>query len=301
MKAIVWTIIFFTLMTIEIQAQSDLLFNNYQINAIARNPAAIESNGLINAYLGAHQQWIGFEDAPNMQWGQVSTFFDKHNMGVSLNISNQSEGVALTQNVKLGYAYHVNFKAGHQLHLGIGAGIYFRKLDYSKLRFGEEEQDIPVSDQNTIRPDFDFGFEYLFGQFKAGVSANHITVFNKNATLYKIPLQTQAYMQYQWEVSNDISLTPGAGYFSSGTISAFGLSADFAYKQLFGFGLEYRNGQSFIFRAGLHLTELVEIRYAYDMGAGTFAKYQTGIHEVVLIGRFNKHSTTLNSPRFIDN
>ncbi len=37
-----------------LMAQSDLLFNNYNINSIVRNPAAIENNGAINAYLGAH-------------------------------------------------------------------------------------------------------------------------------------------------------------------------------------------------------------------------------------------------------
>lgn len=282
-------------------AQSDLLFNNHQINAIARNPAAIEENGMINAYLGIHQQWMGFEDAPYMQWVGVSSFFDRYNMGVNLNITNQSEGVATTQNIKVGYTYHVHISGLHRLFFGVGAGFYFRRLDYSKLRFDDDETNVPLTDENVIRPDFDFGFEYLFGSFKFGAAANHVTVFNSKATLEKIPWQTQAYANYKAEVGEDFQLIPEISYFRSSRIAAYGISLDMQYRSVFGFGMAYRTGQSIIFRASVFLSNRFELRYAYDMGAGKFATYHSGIHEVVLIGRFNKRSSSLNSPRFLDN
>ena len=287
--------------TLQMTAQSDLLFNNHQINTIARNPAAIENNGFINAYLGAHQQWIGFEDAPNMQWGHVSTFFDKQNMGVSLNVSNQSAGVALTQHIKLGYAYHVLFKGGHQLSLGIGAGVYFRRIDYSMLTFEEDEPELPVSDRLYVRPDFDFGFEYRYQQFTAGAAVNHMTVFNSRSTLVKIPIQAQYYLRYDWNAAPDLIITPGLGYFNSGTISTVSLSADLDYRQLFSVGVNYRTTQSIIIRAGVALNEVFEVRYAYDMGTGKFATYHTGIHEFVIVARLRKRNAALSSPRFIDN
>jgi len=298
-----WFMLWFILLGLPFTAksQSDLLFNNQQINSIARNPAAIDQNGLINAYLGAHQQWIGFEDAPNMQWASVSTYFDRYNMGVSLNVFNQSEGVALTQNIKLGYAYNVRINTQNNLSLGIGAGVYFRRLDYSKLHFAEEETDIPLYDQNVIRPDFDFGLEYNYKNLKLGLAANHITVFNSSATLQKIPIQTQAYINYQLRVGENMLLVPEVNYFMSSRISTVGFSMDFQYRSIFSAGMEYRTGQSFILRAGLHLSDKIELRYAYDMGSGSFATYHSGIHEVVIIGRFSKRSSGLNSPRFLDN
>jgi type IX secretion system PorP/SprF family membrane protein len=302
MNALRSLILFFLLTLLaSVKGQSDLLFNNFNINSIAHNPAAIENNGLVNCYLGAHQQWIGFQDAPNMQWVHVSTFFDRQNMGVSLNVSNQSEGVALTQNIKLGYAYHVLFKGGHQLSLGLGAGVYFRRIDYSKLHFAEEEQGIPVSTENILRPDFDFGFEYHYHQLTAGAVATHITVANKNASLAKIPIQNHFYIRYSLDAGKEITLVPGLGYFASGKISTLSLEADMEYRKLFQVGVSYRTQQSLIIRAGILLSEVWEIKYAYDLGAGSFATYHTGIHEFVVVARFARRNSALNSPRFIDN
>ena len=281
-------------------AQSDLLFSNYNINAVAFNPAAIENNNSLNAYLGLRQQWIGWEDAPNMQWLNISTFFDKTNMGVSLSINNQNVGAELTQNIKLGYSYRLYIAGGHQLNFGIAAGVYFRKLDFSKLTFEEEEENIPISDERQTSADFDFGFEYSFKKFTVGISSNHITTTNKKATVFKIPIQNHLYARYLIDASDEIRIIPGIAYHRSGSINLFDISADMFYKNIFNLGFNYRAGTSFILRAGVRLTNVFEINYAYDLGAGKFRNYNSGSHEIILIGRFSKKSKSLNSPRFMD-
>lgn len=280
--------------------QSDLLFSNYGINAVAFNPAAIENNNSLNAYFGLKQQWIGWEDAPNMQWLNASTFFDKSNMGVSLNINNQSIGAEITQNVKLGYSYRIYFANGHQLSLGLAAGVYFRKLDFSKLVFEEEEENIPLADESQISADFDFGFEYSFKNLIVGISSNHITTSNAKATILKIPIQSHIYLRYLVDVGDDIILIPGLAYHRGGSIDLFDISADMQYKDIFSVGLKYRTATSFIIRAGIRLNNTFEIKYAYDLGAGKFRNYNSGSHEIILIGRFARKSKNLNSPRFID-
>lgn len=280
--------------------QSDLLFNNYNINAIARNPASIENNGTVNAYLGMHQQWIGFEDAPNMQWVHVSNFFDKLNMGISLNIVNQSIGASVTQNIKVGYTYHLHFNGGHKISLGLGAGVYFRRFDFSKLRFDEEDPNVPLSAETELKPDFDFGAEYNFKNFVFGLASNHITVSKKNATVFKLPLQNHIYAGYVINISTGVSVIPQIDFFNSGTISTLGVSADFFLHDVFSMGLGYRSGTSFIIRAGVKISSVFNLQYAYDLGAGSFASYNSGVHEVILIARFKKRNVSYNSPRFID-
>jgi len=287
-------------LAIQVLPQSDLLFSNYNINSLARNPAAIENNDAINTYLGIHQQWVGFEDAPNMQWAHASTFFDKLNMGVSLNIVNQSIGASLTQNIKAGYAYHIHIKGGHQLSLGLGVGIYFRRFDFSKLRFDEDETNIPLSSESELKPDFDFGAEYHFKDFTFGLVANHITVSNNKATVYKVPLQNHIYASYVISVKTGISLVPRLDFFNSGTITSFGVSTDFFLHDVFNAGIGYRSGMSLIIRAGAKISPVFQLQYAYDMGAGDLASYNSGIHEVILIARFRKKASSYNSPRFID-
>lgn len=281
-------------------AQSDLLFSNYNINTVAFNPASIENNNSLNAYAGMRQQWIGWDDAPNMQWLNASTFFDKSNMGISLNINNQSVGAELTQNIKLGYSYRLYFAGNHQLSFGIAGGIYFRKLDFSKLQFEEDEDNIPLSDERQLKGDFDFGFEYSYKQLTVGMSSNHITTTNKTATVFKIPIQSHIYARYLIETGSDIKIVPGIAFHRSGSINLFDFSADMMYKDIFSAGLNYRTSTSFIIRAGVRLTEVFEINYAYDLGAGKFRNYNSGTHEIILIGRFARKSKSLNSPRFLD-
>jgi len=286
--------------SLQMQAQTDLVFSNYDINAVAFNPASMESNKSINAYMGLRQQWIGWEDAPNMQWLHASSFFDKPSMGVSLNINNQSTGAELTQNIKIGYMYRLHISGGHQLSFGLAGGLYFRKLDYSKLRFEEDEENIPVSDESYISADFDFGFEYSYSNLIIGISSNHITTSNKKATIFKIPIQNHMYAKYLVDVGSGILLVPGLAYHRSGSLNIFDISADMKYKDIFGVGFNYRPSTSFIFRAGIRLSNVFELRYAYDLGAGRFKNYNSGSHEIILIGRFSRKSKNLNSPRFLD-
>lgn len=300
MRILKYILLFLFIPTGMIYAQSDLLFSNYNINSIARNPAAIENNGFINAYLGAHQQWIGFDDAPNMQWVQVSNFFEGLNMGLSLNIMNQSVGAAVTQNIKLGYNYQLYFKGGHRLSLGLGAGVYFRRLDFSKLVFEEEDQSIPVTDERKTLPDFDFGAEYYYQNLTVGFASNHITIFNSNATLFKIPLQNHIYIDYQIKLSPEFIMTPRFDFFNSNSITSIGGSLDLNYDDKINAGIAYRHLTSLILRAGVKLGRSFYLNYAYDMGAGSFSSYNSGVHEIIIIGRFGKKNQSYNSPRFID-
>ncbi|PLX11732.1 MAG: hypothetical protein C0598_07475 [Marinilabiliales bacterium] len=283
-----------------VNAQSDLLFNNSNINEMAFNPASIENNNSLNAYFGVHQQWIGWEDAPNMQWLYASTFFDKSNMGVSLNINNQSIGSEITQNVKLGYSYKLYISGGHQINFGLAAGLYFRKLDFSKLHFEEDEESIPLSDERQIYADFDFGFEYFYKNLKVGISSNHITVNNKNATIFKIPIQNHFYAKYNIEAVTDLRIIPGIAYHRNATLDVYEFSTDIQFKNMFNVGMAYRVSTSLILRAGIRLSDVFELQYAYDLGAGKFRSYHSGSHEIILRGRFLRKSKSLNSPRFMD-
>jgi len=283
-----------------VEAQSDLLFNNFGINTQAFNPASIENNNSLNAYFGVHQQWIGWEDAPNMQWLHASTFFDRTNMGVSLNINNQSVGAELTQNIKLGYSYRLYLNGGHQLNFGLAGGLYFRKLDFTKLHFEEDEQSIPLSDERQTFADFDFGFEYVYNSLKMGISSNHITVNNKHATIFKIPIQNHIYALYTFDVGNDIIISPGLAYHRNASINIYEVSADMQYKQIFNAGIVYRQATSIILRAGIRISDVFDIYYAYDLGAGKFRNYNSGSHEIIIKGKFLRKSRNLNSPRFMD-
>ena len=294
---LLWAVL---LIAIEGVAQSDLIYSNLKLNRFAYNPAAIENNGAINARLAVRQQWIGFPDAPSIQFLNVSDFFAKANMGASFSISNQTAGAEKQQLVKAGYTYQVYFKGGHRLCFGVGAGMLFRKMDYSKMHYLVDEEGIPVSDERKILPDFEFGFEYGYKGLRIGLSANHITTPDKKATLFKIPIQNHLYTSYLFVLNEDLSLEPGIAYHRGGPVNIFDFSTDIYIRNKINVGIKYRTSTSFIIRAGIRLGSVFELDYAYDLGAGSFLNYNTGSHEILLIGRFRKKTTILNTPRFID-
>ncbi len=294
------TAIILSFVALSLNAQSDLVFSNAGMNRYAYNPAAIQNNNAVNLRLDARKQWVGFPNAPAVQFLNVSDFFDRANMGLSLSISNQTAGAEKQQLVKAGYAYSIYFKGGHTLALGAGAGLLFRKLDFSKLHFEEDEEGIPVSDERKLLPDFEFGLEYHYKGLTAGVASNHITTSDKKATVYKVPIQNHVYLSYFFLMSPELSVEPGMAYHRGGPVNTFDFYTDFYIRDKINVGIKYRTSVSFIIRAGIKINNAFEIDYAYDLGAGSLRNYNSGSHEIMLIGRFRKKTTILNTPRFID-
>jgi len=89
-------------------------------------------------------------------------------------------------------------------------------------------------------------------------------------------------------------------YHRGGPVSTFDFYTDIYIKDKISAGLKYRTSTSFIIRAGIKISNTFEIDYAYDMGAGSMLNYNSGSHEILLIARFSKKSSILNTPRFID-
>ncbi len=279
-------------------AQSDLLYSNLNVNAQAFNPAAIEDNQSINARILMRQQWVGFDDAPSSQWLNLSHFFNKFNSGLGINVFNQSAGAEKTQVLKLNYTYKFYVAQDHRLAFGMGAGVYFRKLDFSKLTFEESEEHIPVSDDRQTFADFDFGVEYTFKKLTIGLSSNHLTTSNNNATLFKIPIHNHLYASYYVSIMDQLDFIPGVAYHRSAGINIFDVSADFIIMDRINVGMNYRLESAFIIRAGIQLNSIFEIHYAYDLGAGELRNYNSGSHEFMVIARFKKKQAAHHSPRF---
>lgn len=282
-------------------AQTDLLYSSMQMNRFAFNPAAIQNNGSINFRLDGRRQWIGFPDAPQALILHVSNFFDRKQMGVTATVYSQRTGAEQQQLLRAGYAYALTLSKGHELVFGLSAAVLFRKLDFSKLTFEQDEQGIPLSDERQIRPDFDLGMEYHHGGFIAGIAANHITAGLSKSAILNIPIHLHAYVQYFYPLNAEISLQTGMAWHQSGTVKVFDISADAFLRNTVKVGLVYRSSTSFILRAGIQLNPDLEVHYAYDLGAGSFIRYNTGSHELMLIWRLHKKASVLNSPRFIDN
>ncbi len=283
-----------------LMAQSDLLFSNPGINPGTYNPASINSNGMINLHLLARQQWIGFPDAPSLQRIGAEHFFEDQSMGIKFNLMNLVAGKEITRQLNLSYAYRVNFSEQMTLHLGLSAGFYNRLMKYSELIFYDGSEPLINEDESFLRPDFEFGAEFNWKYFTAGLAANHITTPARKATNFKIPVHNHFYIGYRLIVSDETALQTNLSWHRQGTISQFQLYANLLFGNIFQAGMGLRTNDALIIHTGLNINEFFGIMYSYDLGITRFSNYNSGTHEFMLLLRLNKHNPTYLSPRFMD-
>jgi len=280
-------------------AQTDLLFSLHGMNQKVFNPAAMDDNGRVNLELMARQQWIGFPDAPAVQYLSADMFMDEQPMGLKLSFLNQTAGKEITRQLSLAYAYQVRLLNELDLRFGLGAGFYQRQVLYSELIFDEGNEPLIKPDESIIKPDFSFGLELYWNAFTLGLAANHITTPNRKATIFKIPLHNHFYLTHQLVLNEQSRLLSEMSWHQQGRINRMQLGAVIEAGILEA-GLAYRHQDALIIRAGIALSETIKLRYAYDLGISKIANYNSGTHEISLRFGFPKKSGTFLSPRFLD-
>ena len=281
------------------KAQTDLLFSLHGMNQKVFNPAAMDDNGRINLKMMARQQWIGFPDAPAVQFLSADMFMDEQPMGLKLSFLNQTAGKEITQQLSLAYVYQVRLSNEIELRFGLGAGFYQRKILFSELIFEEGNEPLIKPDESVFKPDFSFGAELYWNAFTFGVAANHITTPNRKATIFKIPLHNHLYLTHQLTLNEQSRLLTEISWHQQGSINRMQLGAVIEAGILEA-GLAYRHLDALIIRAGISLSESIKLRYAYDLGISKIANYNSGTHEISLQFGFPKKSGTYLSPRFLD-
>jgi type IX secretion system PorP/SprF family membrane protein len=291
--------VFQLLIFFEAKTQTDLLFSLHGMNQKVFNPATMDDNGRINLEMMARQQWIGFPDAPAVQYLSVDMFMDEQPMGLKLSFLNQTAGKEITRQLNLAYAYQVRISNEIELRFGLSAGFYQRQLLYSDLIFEEGNEPLIKPDESVIKPDFSFGAELYWNNFTLGMAANHITTPNRKATIFRIPIHNHLYLNHQISLNPQSKFLTEISWHQQGTINRMQLGA-LIETGILEAGLAYRHQDAIIIRAGIAISEKIKLHYSYDLGISKIANYNSGTHEIGLQFGFPKKSGTYLSPRFLD-
>ncbi|MDA3944485.1 MAG: PorP/SprF family type IX secretion system membrane protein [Bacteroidetes bacterium] len=280
-------------------AQTDMLFSQHGMNQRVFNPAAIIDNGMLNMELMGRQQWIGFPDAPSVQYVGADLFMEQQPMGLKFGFLNQIAGKEITRQLGVSYAYQVRFSQVLSAQFGLSAGFYQRQVRFSELIFEEGNEPLIKPDESVLKPDFSFGFELYWKAFTLGMAANHVTTPHRKATIFKIPIHNHFYLMHRFILENEIQFFSGISWHQQGSINRFQLDVQFNFGQ-WEAGLAYRNQDALILKAGIALSANIRMNYAYDFGISKIANYNSGTHEISLQFNFARRSGTYLSPRFLD-
>ena len=287
------------LFSMPVMSQTDLIFSQHGMSQKLFNPAAISDNGMLNLDLMARQQWIGFPDAPSVQFVGAELFMDEQPMGLKFGFINQTAGKEITRQLALSYAYQVRFTQDLFAQFGLSAGFYQRRMLFSQLTFEQGNEPVIKPDESVLKPDFSFGFEVFWKSFTLGMAANHLTTPNRKATIFKIPLHNHFYLTYRYQLDQDISLVSGVFWHQQGSLSRLQLDMQFDFGS-WEAGLAYRHLDAVIFKAGVKLSEYIRLNYAYDLGISKIANYNSGTHEISLQFGIPRKGGAFISPRFLD-
>lgn len=292
------------------------VFNNYLLN-----PAISGIENYADVKAGFRKQWAGIEGAPQTSfltahwnlgggylWRNALSLPDKGDDPMSRNYmqnytsSPAHHGMGVTAvydetgplsrlDASLTYAYHLQLSNTFNLSVGIAAGISRIALDTNALHFEDQINERAVSNQllSQLKPDLGFGLWLYSGRLFAGASVQQVLSQKLSFTSdpnynsgKEVPhfFVTAGYRMY---IDDVISATPSIMFKQvSPTPASIDVNLKMAFKDRFWVGGSYRKDDSFSALAGINISKLINLTYAYDFTTSGLNQVSNGSHEIVL-------------------
>ncbi|HEX4887885.1 MAG TPA: PorP/SprF family type IX secretion system membrane protein, partial [Luteibaculaceae bacterium] len=241
--------------------------------------------------------------------------------GVGLQVLNDraGEGTLTLTRVTAQYAYQINLSRSFAIRAGAEVGYFERKLDWSKLTFGDQIDDrrgFIYSTQDNPRGGRASGVDFAGGlmgyseKVYMGVAFHHLTEPNESLIIgaSKLPIKFTAHAGAKLKLRDSKYGSAGSSFISPNIM--YQQQADF--KQLF-FGLYgtkgpivggiwYRNKDAFVILAGIQ-AGVTRFGYSYDVTVSRLTTKSQGSHEVSLTFQFDcrpskRKFRTISCPSF---
>lgn len=300
------TLLFLTLlMGLNGFGQQEAVYSQYLFNQMVINPAYAGSRNSMSAVLLHRTRWMGMEGAPATSTFSLSSDLNKSNVAWGVNMAADRLGATTNVTAALAAAYHLRLKTG-KLSFGLRAGIYNSSINWSKLDFRDQTDDLNVgSRQSNTVPTLDFGLYYYTRKFYVGLGLNHMNGAQFNypdivgENFYLRPYNTFG-MGYAWEINDKFTLKPSFllkqtnGFASNLDLN---LSALF-YKRIW-FGVSFRNQTSMNFLLEVNITDYMRAGYSYDAFINKLNTASGGAHELFVGFDFTTKKTKTVSTRYL--
>jgi len=304
MKALMILLIL-TFWALNASSQNDPGFSQYMFNERVFNPASMQLTNTLDFSLVVRQQWVGFEDAPQTQAFNISTYLQDIYGGVGLNIVNDKLGFENFLRVRINYAFPFRVGVFSHLVFGLGAGIVSRTLDGTGLIYDDPNDPSGVFDrENFLRPDFSFGVQFMDPNLEWGFAVTNLHRSLQRAGLDSAPRHYYLYGLYRFhEVSYNLDLEPYIIIKSNVRSTQFDLNLMAYYEERFWGGISFRIGDALSAMLGYAITPQIRVGYAYDYSIGVNRRFSGGSHEIMIltsIGGFNRGRILPNTPRIFN-
>ncbi|SMD03392.1 PorP/SprF family type IX secretion system membrane protein [Pedobacter africanus] len=321
MKVHVYFTAILTACSVLCTAQQRPQYTQYVFNNYLLNPAISGIENYADVKAGFRKQWAGIEGAPQTSfltahwnlgsgylWRNALSLPDKgddpmsrnymqnytsspahHGMGVT--VVYDETGPLSRLDASLTYAYHLQLSNAFNLSVGVAAGLSRIALDANALHFEDQINERAVSGQllSQLKPDLGFGLWLYSGRLFAGASVQQILSQKLSFTSdpnynsgKEVPhfFVTAGYRMY---IDDVISATPSIMFKEvSPSPASIDVNLKVAFKDRFWVGGSYRKDDSFSALAGVNISKLINLTYAYDFTTSGLNQVSNGSHEIVL-------------------
>lgn len=271
--------------SMELNAQQEPQFTQFWNAKNYFNPATSGLNYKHQANLLARWQWLGVNGAPDTQLASYSLKLNKIHGGIGVNYMHNKIGFSETNKVKLGYAYHLEFKNEGILSLGIAGGIQHMKYSPSWVpptTSGDSSLPSAFSDAQFTS---DFGIAYAKNRFNVGMSVTQLNEarYSGNNSTYQDARHYFLFADYTFGKEEGFQFVPQLFLRSDLNFASIDMNVLLKYKSMYYIGLTIRSRDAIGFIGGVDIKRKYRISYSYDL---TVSKLNNGIsngsHEIVL-------------------
>jgi type IX secretion system PorP/SprF family membrane protein len=289
-------ILFFLLLSLSVQAQSEIRINQYWENMIYLTPASINVHSPSTVSIGGKKQWLNFNGAP-VTYMAAATFYVE-NVGTQFGLKLKSDqiGYVSTNDVALSFAYQVNLNEQLKCNFGIAGVFQNSKVDYTLAVTAEaDDQTVPSTVANRNKINSDFGLEFTDNrQWQLGAFSQNL--FSRSASDTDLRIN-YVYGKYRYITENALDFGMGACGIQAGNQKQFdlyfvGYLKEFLesnrFKDILHAGLTYRYPFRFGAQVGINVTDNWMISYNYEYNTSNLRKYSIGSHEIVITYCFKR-------------
>jgi type IX secretion system PorP/SprF family membrane protein len=305
----------------------DIQFSQIYQAQLFQNPAFAGSAHL--SRFSAHQrmQWPALDATYVTSMASYDTYLRKYSSGWGLTAiyDRQSSSTMQSYQVAGQYSYEVHLTSFISLRYGLEMGLHMKSLDYLKLTFPEQYDDLLglvgtnpfAGQQNKIHFDASTGGIFYSNEGWVGFSLHHINKPNQSylGDVAVLPRKFSVTSGYKFIIHekrtgvaheenglNEFSVTPTLHYKAQGKSDQFDLGLYGQYYQIVG-GVWYRgipfktegiygNNESFAFLAGYHLYNM-SFTYSYDWVLSSLRRANPyGAHEINVTYYFRQKKWT---------